>query len=189
MSKKTDRLLTVLFVILIFSAWSVLLHYVSPTEIVDMLGVRNGYFVMFAVSLLGGMSSLGGAAYVATALTLAAGGLNPLLVALAATGGTIVGDTMFFVISHHSREYFSHTKIGEKITRMGHWLSQKPKATVALFIYLYTAFTPLPNDLLTITLGVTRQPYALVIVSLALGNFTFVYLLAAFGTALPFMSF
>lgn len=187
MTKKADRLLIVLFIIISISSWSVLLHYVSPSEIVSMLGVRNGYAVMFAVSLLGGMSSLGGAAYVATAITLAAGGLNPLLVALAATTGTIIGDTVFFVISHHSNEYFSHTPVGKKVGQLGLWLAKKSKVVMALFIYCYTAFTPLPNDLLTITLGVTRQPYFLVISALALGNFTFIYLLATFGTALPFV--
>lgn len=186
MSKKSDRALTLVAVLVTLGSWSVLLHYFSPIEMVEMIGVKNGYVVMFAVSLLGGMSSFGGAAYVATAITLAIGGLNPFFLAASATMGTIVGDSVFFIISHHSKDYINNTKLGLKVHNFGLWLSTKPKAILALFIYIYTAFTPLPNDLLTITLGITRQPYFLVISALALGNFTFVYLLAKFGSVLPF---
>lgn len=128
MKQKKKKLFSLLAILATIALWSVALHYISPIEIVEMIGVENGYLVMFAVSLLGGMTSFGGAAYVATAITLAAGGLSPLFLASAAMVGTTIGDTIFFVVSHHSKEYFAHTALGDKVHRLGSGFQNSQKS-------------------------------------------------------------
>lgn len=159
----------------------VLLHYISPTELVERIGVQNGYLVMFLVATLGGVSSFTGVSYVATVLTLSAGGLNPFLLALSSGLGITISDSLFFWIGRHAHHVISSPRLHAFIERLAIWLGDRSPLTVALFIYVYTGFTPLPNDILTGILGLTKQPYRLVIVALTLGNATFVYLLATLG--------
>lgn len=174
------------FCVLSFSvaAWVVLLHYISPTELVEKIGLRNGYLVVFVVSLLGGVSSLTAVSFVATVVTFSAGGLNPVLLALASGAGTTISDSLFFWIGHHAHHVIKSSRIQHWIEKTGIWLNDRSKVVVGIFIYLYTGFTPLPTDILTIVLGLTRQPYVFVISALVLGNITFTYLLATLGGVL-----
>lgn len=162
-------------------AWIVLLHYISPTELVERIGVQNGYLVMFLVATFGGVSSFTGVSYVATVLTLSAGGLNPFLLALSSGLGITISDSLFFWLGRHADSIISSSWLRTRIDRIATWLGKRRPLTVAMFIYLYTAFTPLPNDILTGMLGLTKQPYRLVIVALTLGNATFAFLLATLG--------
>ena len=181
MKTQNSSLIVVFVAIFSIVAWSVLLYFVGAERIVEYVGVRNGYLIMFLVSLFGGLSSLGGPTYVATAVTLAAGGLNPFTLALFASAGTSVGDTVYFVASRSGGEYLVKQKAGKWLQRCARWVTEKPKYVLWLFVYVYTAFTPFPNDVLTISMGLTRQPYVLIITALAVGNFTFILLLGLFG--------
>jgi uncharacterized membrane protein YdjX (TVP38/TMEM64 family) len=172
--------LTVLF-------WSVLLHLVTPNEIVSKIGVENGYIVMFLVALIGGSSTFSSVSYIATVLTLAVGGLNPLWLALVSGVGLSMSDTIFFLIGRHSHEFITAPRLHLFIDKIALWLSRRSRYTIGSFIYLYTAFTPLPTDFVTVILGLARQPYMLVILPLILGDFTYAYILATFGPKfLPF---
>lgn len=184
MKSKKRSLLVILTAVLSIAIWSAALYHLGADAIVEFVGLENGYLVMFLVSLFGGLSSFGGATYLATTVTLAAAGMNPVTIALVAALGTIIGDSFYFVASHYGSDYLIDHDIGTYVDRLTKWLQTKPRYVLWFFIYFYTAVTPFPNDVLTISLGVTRQPYFLVISALALGNFTFVLLLAVLGTTL-----
>jgi membrane protein DedA with SNARE-associated domain len=168
--------------------WTWLLLTYGADGIVSYLGAENGYLVMFLVALFGGMSSFSGVTYVATILTLAGGGLNPLSLALAAGAGTTIGDTIYYYIGRYGVREVAESYFSNLVSRATAWLSQKPSWAVFLGSYLYTGFTPLPNDVLTITLGLTHQPLRVVLPALALGNATLTYLIATFGGSLPFLN-
>jgi membrane protein YqaA with SNARE-associated domain len=187
MVRTTNKRLTVLILILSLVAWGGLIYYFGSERIVEIIGVENGYILMFLIALFGGVSSLTGIAYPATILTLASGGLNPLYLALASAAGVTVGDTVYYVLAHRFSYLLSERGTVRKyIDKIRHWLKDKPKPVIAGAIYTYAAFTPLPNDILTIALGLARQPYLLVIPSLVIGNFTHTYLIAKFGQIFPF---
>ena len=183
MTRSTYQHGILVFCVLSFSvaAWIVLLHYVSPSDLVETIGIRNGYLVMFLVALFGGVSSFTAVSFVATALTLSAGGLNPIFLALASGVGTTLSDSLFFWIGRHAHHVIESQRLSAVIDKIAIWLNDRSRVVVGLFIYIYTGFTPLPTDLLTIVLGLTRQPYVFVIIALTLGNITFTYLLATFG--------
>jgi membrane protein DedA with SNARE-associated domain len=171
------------FCVLSFSvvAWIILLHYISPADLVETIGLRNGYLVMFLVSLLGGVSSFTGVSFVATVLTLSAGGLNPVFLALASGIGITISDSLFFWIGRHAQHVIEAPRLEHLLDKIHIWLNDRSKLVVGIFIYVYTGFTPLPTDLLTIILGLTRQSYVFVISVLILGNITFTYILATLG--------
>lgn len=183
MTKQTTKL-TVIALIASIVFWSLLVYFVGADRLVELIGVKNGYVIVFVMALFGGMSSFSGISYPATIVTLASGGLDPLSLAIFSAAGVLIGDTVYFYISHHSSRLVGEGSVKALINRFSAWLNRRPRWVVFLVVYLYTALTPLPNDLLTISLGLARQPYALVITALAFGSLTFTYTLAYFGHSL-----
>jgi membrane protein YqaA with SNARE-associated domain len=175
------RLVIVLLIISFLVGWSVVLYFIGPREIVDMIGAK-GYLAMFLVSLFGGMSSIGGPAYVATIVTLAAGGLNPFLLGAASGAGITIGDTIYYYLGRRGSSLIHSNKAAEWLEKFSNWLLGLPRWLAATGIYIYTGFTPLPNDILTISIGLARFPYVPAIIALTLGNFTLTTLIALGST-------
>ena len=173
-------LLWIVAITVIFLRW-------DASEVVEMIGVENGYAIMFLVALFGGVSSVGGVAYFTTILTLSGGGLDPLFLALLSGAGVSVGDTIYFYFGKHGKKTLDHFRFSKSIERFTKWLDTKPVWFVPVSIYIYAGFTPLPNDILAIAMGVGGRQYIPVITALVLGNVTLTYLVAIFGTSLPFL--
>lgn len=175
-----SMLIFIIIVSVIFLKW-------DASEIVEMIGVENGYAIMFLVSLFGGVSSIGGVAYFTTILTLSGGGLEPIFLALLSGAGVSVGDTLYFYFGKHGKKTLDRYRFRDIVERFTQWLDKKPRWFVPVSIFIYTGFTPLPNDILAVAMGATDRRYIPVISSLVLGNITLTYIVAVFGTALPFL--
>lgn len=175
---------------LIFSIflWTWVLLTYGTDAIVDYIGVKNGYLIVFLVALFGGMSSVSGVTYVATIITFASAGLNPFGLALASCLGISIGDTIFYYIGKYGVRELADSTFKKYIVRFAAWLEQRSATLRFTGIYVYTAFTPLPNDVLTILLGVSHQRLALVLPALVAGNFTLTLLLSLFGGSLEFLA-
>jgi len=188
MSKLFHRNAIIAYVLILsILVWSWVLLTVGADAIVAWIGAENGYWVMFLVALLGGVSSIGGVTYIATILTLASAGLSPLGLALASGLAISVGDSVYYFIGRYGLRSLAHGRLQTKIQAVSDWLHARSRALLFAVVYAYTAFTPLPNDVLTITLGLTRQPWLTCIIALILGNITLTYLIAAFGSQLTFL--
>lgn len=183
--------------VLFMVGWAIFLIVYGAETLVNHLGAENGYLVMFLVALFGGVSSIGGVSYVATLITLASGGLDPFYLAIASGLGVSIGDTAYFylgknglrnlVIESEQQKGMLTRKITEWVKRMTDWFDTKPEYMTYIGVYMIVAFTPTPNDLLTIALGVTNRKYVSTIVALVLANMTHTYLIAQFGAAIPFL--
>ncbi len=186
MMKNTIKATSIIFIgIACIVVWSLLVINVGADVIVAFIGVKNGYIVLFFIALFGGMSSITGVSYAATIVTLAAGGLNPLLLGLASGLGISIGDTIYYFLGRQGRTATADTKLAYWGERFSTWLMKQQKRYVVLGIYCYTAFTPLPNDLLTLSVGYSRFPYLPAIIALVLGNFTLTTIIATFTSSLP----
>lgn len=187
MSKRAKHYLLFGLVLVGILTWTGLMLAIGPRTIVDAIGVQNGYLLMLLVSLFGGVSSIGGAIYVTTIITLASAGLNPLYLALASGVGVSVGDSVYYYLGYRGSHILPpESSLTRRIHRFSDWLTNQAQWLRAAGIYSYTAFTPLPNDVLTILMGIARQPYLLVIPAFVLGNITHTFLLATIGQNLPF---
>ncbi len=187
MTSKLGAKLTVAVFLLSVVIWGLLIYFFGSEKIVEIIGVKNGYLIMFLVALFGGVSSFTGATYPATIITLASGGLDPLLLALTSAAGVSVGDTLYFTLAHKGSYILKKEgKINEYVTKLRHWLEDKSRILIGTVVYAYAAFTPLPNDVLCVAMGLARQPYLLIITALVLGNFTLTLIIAHFGTLFPF---
>ena len=175
MKKRNKKKIFVFLVLAIFLiSLIVLTYFVSPTEIVEKIGVRNGYIIAFLVSLFGGFSSGGSITFIGVLITLVAGGMNPLYLGLISGVSLAIGDTIMFYTGSKGRELIKG-KWDKKIDKVANIFekNKKLKKMIPLFAYLYISFIPLPNDVLILFLAAIEYPLKKMSGIIILGDITF----------------
>ncbi|MEX2515076.1 MAG: VTT domain-containing protein [Candidatus Paceibacterota bacterium] len=167
-------------IIAFLGAWSLLLWHFPPQEIVDYLGVENGLIIAFLVALFGGFSSFTSVSYYSVIVILAAGGVNPILLGICTGVGLTFGDSLVYYLGTQSHEVLEGRML-EWSNRVSAWVNDQHERMVQLFVFIYTGLTPLPNDLLTASLGLATYSYRHFLPALLLGNITLAILLAEFS--------
>ncbi len=160
--------------------WSTLLFVVGPEEMVRRIGVENGYIFLFLLATFGGLSSLTVSSLYASLVTFAAGGLDPWLLGIVTGSGVTIGDSFFYLLGYQGRAITSGKlqKIFQKISR---WISKSPDWLVPVIVFAYAGLTPLPNDILTVSLGMAKVAWRKIILPLLLGNIILMTIMA-YGT-------
>src|SRR3989338_790818 len=88
MTAKYKKQLTAFgFFLLFLVVWTLLVYQFSPNEIVERLGVRNGYTLAFVAAFLAGISTFTSAPYALVVITLGAGGFSPFFIGLVSALG------------------------------------------------------------------------------------------------------
>lgn len=164
-----QRRLSVLILILLLVAWTVFIVLVPPAEIVERLGLENGYAVVFLLAVFSGLSTFIPLPYYLVVATFGAGGLNPVLLGLAAGSGVILGDSASYLIGYHSRAILP-TRLQRIFEKVSSWSAGGRPWLVPATLFLYGAAVPFPNDLIVIPLGLVRYSYWRLIIPLGLGN-------------------
>ncbi len=163
--------------IFLLIAWSILLFFVDLEHIVVAIGVENLYAILFITAVIAGTSFLTSAAFYAVFSSCSAAGLDPLFISIVGGIGMTIGDSLYFIFSQkigavmHESKSTMHNKIHNFFMRLPRW-------SVLIFLYIYAAFTPLPNDALMITLGMMRYRVYYVLPVTILGNITLLALVA-----------
>ena len=179
-SNKKKKFLGAVILLLFFIAWYVFIYNIPSTEIVELIGINNGYLLTFFASLLGGTFILVPFPYHLIVFTLASGGLNPFLLGIFAGTGILIGDSTSYFIGYTGREIVTG-KLQLFFKRLYDWCLDKPKWILPTFLYIYSSVIPIPNDLIIVPLGFARYPYTRIVIPLWLGAITFNTLLAFAG--------
>lgn len=149
--------------------WSLFITIIGTTKIVDFLGAHNSYTILFIVGALGGVSTITSTSFYTTLSTFANGGLNPYYLGIIGGIAITVGDSLFYYLGRKGEE--SLPKKARKFTRkFGEWMQERPKWIVQLITFVYSGCTPLPNDILTVSLGISKYTYKNILLPLVLGN-------------------
>lgn len=164
-------------VVFFIALWSAALAFIGPQSIVEWIGRDHGYAVAFVIAALGGVSTFTASSFYLTIVTFASGGLKPWLLALVAGTGITIGDSLFFYLGTRGREVLEG-RMRRFAEELSEWLKKRPAWVMPLIIFAYTGLTPLPNDILTVGLGLSGYPYKKAILPLWLGNITLTFLLA-----------
>ncbi len=175
--ERRRRVILFLGLAAILLGWLLLWLLVGPDRVVALIGQEHGYLLVLIMAVAGGVSTLTASSYFGLVVTLAAGGLNPFWLALLGGAGVTVGDSLFFFAGRHGRAALPG-KWEAFLKRQGRRLQDGPPWAVPLAVLLYAGFTPLPNEFLTVTLGLSGTRYRRIILPLLLGNIL-VTLLAA----------
>lgn len=176
------KILSVALLVLLLVALVIFLNFISPEEIVEKIGVRNGYLLAFLVSLFGGFSAGGSVTFISLLLVLAAGGLTPLYLGLVSGTSLAIGDILMFYTGAKGRELISG-KWDTRIHRLTEAIDTRPslRKFIPFGSYLYIGFAPLPNDILLLFLAAIEYPLRRMIPIIILGDLTFATVLTVFA--------
>ncbi|PIP55505.1 MAG: hypothetical protein COX06_02790 [Candidatus Zambryskibacteria bacterium CG22_combo_CG10-13_8_21_14_all_42_17] len=169
--KKREKYDVLAGILAFIVAVNILLYFYDAKEIVSSIGIENTYIVIFIMAVIGGLSALTGAALFTTITAFAAGGAEPLILALAGGAGIFISDTIFYFLALHGRRSVPDDwdKILNKIENR---IEKYPKWMVLTGMYIYIGFTPLPNDVLMIVLVIAGYTYKNIMWVLLAGSFT-----------------
>ncbi|MFH1667496.1 MAG: hypothetical protein ABH884_00525 [Candidatus Komeilibacteria bacterium] len=169
------RRLIIFFVVLLFIiGWSILVYQIGPEQLVERIGVHNGYLLAFLVTLFGGSSTFTSLAYVTTISTLAFGGLSPFILALVGGIGLFLGDSVYVFLGYHGSQALADSKY---VNYLANWMNKLPHWSVGIVTYLYFS-SLLPNDVILILFGLGKYSYKKLMVPLLLGDITFIFIVA-----------
>lgn len=171
------RYRTIIFILLVLAVWTAFFYFVPADALIAHIGVENIYLVAFVVSLLAGFSSLTGAAAYATVIQLSLAGADPLYLGLSSGLGIFLSDSAFFFLVMHGRSsitpYFQ--KLFDRIRR---FFIRVPDFFVYIGAFIFSAFTPVPNDLVLTALAVAGYRYRNFWPALLLGDVALTILLS-----------
>ena len=182
MTAKYKKQLTAFgFFLLFLVVWTLLVYQFSPNEIVERLGVRNGYTLAFVAAFLAGISTFTSAPYALVVITLGAGGFSPFFIGLVSALGLFLGDSTSYFLGYYGHHVVPNG-LQEELQKVHRWLMARKRVwTIPVFIFLYGAFFPFSNDLVVISFGLARYPFWRVMAPLALGSVIFNMILAYLG--------
>ena len=174
--KRNHHFIVALVAALLIVGWIVLLLFVSPTEIVTFVGVQNAYFIAFIFAASAGVSTFTSASFYALISTFALGGTSPWLLGIAGGVGLFISNALFYFLFLHGK----HLVTG----RLSHWIesftvriNHYPTWAVLSVVYLYSGFTPLPDDILVAALALSSYSFVRFGPVLFLGNVTLITLI------------
>lgn len=177
MDKKNEFLFG--FVILFLLSWILLLYHFSPEYIISVIGVNNSYLILVILGLFAGLSSLSAAPFYTVVGTFSVGGLDILKIALFGGLSLSLGHIVYYFLGLSTNTLLSK-KFKKKIKKFTLKFKDNPKL-IPIFSFVYFAFTPFPNELVLIPLGVIEYSFEKTVLILTLGNIFLVFLLSYFS--------
>lgn len=171
----------IIFIFIIM--WTVFLVIYKPTNLVEFVGVRNGYLVLILSTFFGGLATVSVVSVYPQLIALVAGGLNPFVAGIFAGLGLTIANSLFFFFGAKGRDVAKESSAFRKFSRaFVKWINRQPEWAVPIFVFVYVGFTPFPNNLLTASGGFFDYPFKKIAVPLLLGNIALLVILAYFGS-------
>lgn len=153
--------------------WSLVLVFYSPEDIAGSLGIGGSYALIFFTALIG-VSGFASAPFYATLTTLASTGeFNPLILGITVAPARALGDSLFFLWGYRGKHVIKNLS-GSFFKKITKWFSKIPPWSAPAAAYIYTAATPLPQDVLMTAMGALGAKFWKILIAVTLGNATFV---------------
>jgi membrane protein YqaA with SNARE-associated domain len=172
LNRKKGRLIFVLISLFIV-LWSVLLKFYTPEQVVTVLGVQNVYIFVFLLATVVGVSAFTITLFYTSLVAIALGGVNLFWLSLLASAGLFSGEMVFYYLSKTGSQCIPEKYEGI-IFRLIGWTKKYSDNKIILLIFLYSLI-PLPNDVLSIFLGILSFPIQKIVLPLVLGNFIMIF--------------
>ncbi len=170
MNKKI-KVSAIIILILLIASWSMLLIYISPEELVEVIGVSNSYLVLIIGGFLGGISLFIPFPNYLLVFTFGAAGLTPIFLGLSAALGAMLGESTSYLVGHASHLLLTE-KWQKRVIKLNNWLVRTPYWLVFI-VFVLLGSLPLPNDFLMVPLGLARYRFWSVIIPVGIGNIIF----------------
>jgi membrane protein DedA with SNARE-associated domain len=150
------------------AAWSVLVYIYGAESLINYIGIQNSYIFLFFIAT-SGISSFASMFFYATLISLAAAGLNPVLLGLVGGVGATIGDSVFYYLGLRGGDMFSG-RYKKHLDKIHDYINNKPEWKIKLFTFLYAGYSPFPNDILTVSLGISKIKYRKIFLPILAAN-------------------
>lgn len=173
---KTLKYVFLTLLLIVMVSFIVAILYYGPSDIVEMLGVQNTYLLLFIFAILDGVSFLTSASFFGS-LILISKDIPIVPLVIVSSIGLTIGDLFYYLFGLNIKNLIQDGRVYGKVQKVKGWFDRFPDRLKFVFIYLYTAVSPFPKDILCITLGVVHYPAVRIIIPMFLGNATFIVIL------------
>jgi hypothetical protein len=175
MKKLTKQITIFTTLILITLATLYISNFSSPEQIIQKIGIQNTYIILFIVSFFAGFSSGGSLIFLAGLTAFLSGGLKFLTVALISGTALAIGDIIMLHLFLSGRKLIPK-KTQHKLDKLSNYLNKKPTHLIPIIIIIYIVFSPLPNDILILSLAAINYTKRKAIPLIIIGDITFTIL-------------
>lgn len=181
LNNKISKILYI-FLSLVLILFFISIIYLTPDKIVDFVGDENVFIILFVSAFIGGTSILIPFPHYLFTISFGAAGINPLLLGLSAASGTILGDSISYLMGKLGSKIFIKEKKREKFfTKILSYLNNKHPVVLPVALFVYASIAPLPDDLIMIPAGIINYPYRKLVIPIFLGKIIFNTVLALGG--------
>jgi membrane protein YqaA with SNARE-associated domain len=158
-------------------------YVIEPAEILESIGVRNSFLILFIFAFFGGLSTITAVPFYGLLTTFFAGGLDPLTTALVVGPGLLFGNSVMYYLGHVLQKTFTDD-FQFKIKKFYKWLEKKKITSwIPGFILVYFSVMPISPDPILIFLASIKYPYKNMVIPMLFGEIIFIYL---FGIAVQY---
>ncbi|MGM5482578.1 MAG: hypothetical protein ACQESF_03895 [Nanobdellota archaeon] len=164
--------------LLIIVAFTLIFHLIGASGFVEFIGVKNSYLLVFLVGAFGGVSFFTAYSFILTVIMVSLGGANPFLIAVFGGLGITIGDTLFYLLGLKGRETLSGP-LKRLTDHFSRWMEKQPSWLIPIVVLVYATIAPLPNDILTVSLGLCKCNAKQILPPLLVGNMLFTLLISA----------
>jgi len=166
-----------ILIVLVIVGWAIFFYFIPPTMVVEYIGLQNSYIVAFVLAVICGFSSITGTTFYVAVAALSHGGANPLILGIVGGLGLCISDFAFyFVVSKGTHVIDKHwEKLSNFIKRL---VKSMPNWAIYIFIFLYSTFAPIPNDIILVALAIGGTPFKKIAPFLFAGDVASTILLA-----------
>jgi membrane protein YqaA with SNARE-associated domain len=175
--KKSRKLILFILLSVFLITLFILSIIIDSEELINSIGTKKGYIVLFFVAFFAGFSAFTIVSYYSILIAFIAGGMNPLFIILISGLSLTLGDLFIFYFGKNGRDLISG-RADRWINRISLYFSKNNRGKyIPYFAYIYISFLPLPNDWLLLFLASLRFPQKKMHIIILLGDFSHAFLL------------
>jgi membrane protein YqaA with SNARE-associated domain len=134
---------------------------------------------MFALGIIGGLSTFTGVPYHLVLMGLSAGGATPWLLGLATASGVMLGDSVTYLLSRQAKTAV-RGRVAQWLQAVADVLLAHPRL-VTPGLVVYGMISPFSNDFIVASLTLMGYSYRRIIIPLTIGNVCYNIMLAYLG--------
>ena len=166
-----------LFFILLLILWIYLFSQINTDKFIELIGVGNIYIFFFFLALFAGVSIFTSSSYIGAIISLSSSPeINVFLLAITGGIALTLADGIFYYFGKKSRDNLPDI-LDEKLDKITKWIREKPEKYIQIFIYFYIGFTPLPADIVLLSLSFAKYPFKKAFFPFLLGNITLIFVI------------